>query len=206
MRSSPRASIGLSMLLASMAESPVAPAPTTVCISSMNVTTWPSDALDLVEDGLQPLLELTAVLRAGDHGAEVEGDEPLAAQRLGDVAGDHPLGEALDDGGLADAGLADEHGVVLRTPRQHLDDAADLGVPPDDRVDLAVAGARGEVDAVLLQRLEGSLGVGARHARAAAYPLESVGERGLSRAGAVSTSAASLGTPASASSRCSVLT
>ena len=45
MRSSPRASIGFSMLPASIAESPVAPAPTTVCISSMNVTTWPSESL-----------------------------------------------------------------------------------------------------------------------------------------------------------------
>ena len=44
-RSSPRASIGLSMLLASIADSPVAPAPTTVCSSSMKVTTWPSEAL-----------------------------------------------------------------------------------------------------------------------------------------------------------------
>ena len=41
MRSSPRASMGLSMLEASMAPS-AAPAPTTVCISSMKVTTWPS--------------------------------------------------------------------------------------------------------------------------------------------------------------------
>ncbi len=45
MRSSPRASIGLSMLPASIAPSPVAPAPTTVCSSSMNVTTWPSESL-----------------------------------------------------------------------------------------------------------------------------------------------------------------
>ena len=45
MRSSPRASIGLSMLPASIAESPVAPAPTTVCSSSMKVTTWPSESL-----------------------------------------------------------------------------------------------------------------------------------------------------------------
>ena len=44
MRSSPRASIGLSMLPASIAPS-AAPAPTTVCSSSMNVITWPSLAL-----------------------------------------------------------------------------------------------------------------------------------------------------------------
>ena len=40
-RSSPRASIGLSMLPASIAPS-AAPAPTTVCSSSMNVMIWPS--------------------------------------------------------------------------------------------------------------------------------------------------------------------
>lgn len=45
MRSSPRASIGLSMLPASMAESPPAPAPTTVCSSSMKVMIRPSLAL-----------------------------------------------------------------------------------------------------------------------------------------------------------------
>src|SRR6266571_4592346 len=45
MRSSPRASIGLSMLLASIAPSPVAPAPTTVCSSSMKVMTAPPASL-----------------------------------------------------------------------------------------------------------------------------------------------------------------
>ena len=106
----------------------------------MNVTTWPSLRLDLVEDGLEPLLELAAVLRARDHRAEVERDQPLAAQRLGHVAGDDALRQALDDGGLADARLADEDRVVLGTAGQHLDDPADLGVAPDDRVELAVAG------------------------------------------------------------------
>ena len=102
--------------------------------------TWPSAGLDLLEHGLEPLLELAAVLRAGDHRAQVQADQPLVAQRLGHVAGDDALGEALDDRGLADAGLADEHRVVLGAAGQHLDHPADLGVPADDRVDLAVAG------------------------------------------------------------------
>ena len=121
---------------------------------------WPSEFLISSRTRLEPLLELAAVLRAGDHRAEVERDQPLVAQRLGHVAGDDPLGQALDDRGLADAGLADQHRVVLGTPGEHLDHPADLGVAADDRVDLAVAGARGEVDAVLLQRLVGLLGVG----------------------------------------------
>ena len=141
-RSSPRASIGLSMLPASIAPS-AAPAPTTVCSSSMNVMIWPSLLLDLVQHGLEPLLELAAVLGARDHRAEVERDDPLAAQRLGHVAGHDALGQALDDGGLADAGLADQHRVVLGPAGQHLDDPADLGVAADDRVELALAGAAG---------------------------------------------------------------
>ena len=70
--------------------------------------------LDLLEDGLEALLELAAVLRAGQQRADVERDDAAVAQRLGDVAGDDALGEALDDRGLADAGLADQDGVVLR--------------------------------------------------------------------------------------------
>ena len=95
---------------------------------------------DLLEDRLQPLLELAAVLGAGDHRAEVEADEPLVLEALGHVALDDAAGEALDDGGLADAGLADEHRVVLGAARQHLDDPADLLVAPDDRVELARRG------------------------------------------------------------------
>ena len=141
-RSSPRASIGLSMLPASIAESPPAPAPTTVCSSSMKVMIWPSEALISCQHGLEPLLELAAVLRAGDHRGEVEREQPAALERVGDVAVDDPLGEPLDDGGLADAGLADQHRVVLGAPRQHLHDAADLGVPADHRVELALARPR----------------------------------------------------------------
>ena len=109
----------------------------------------PLGGLDLGEDGLEPLLELAAVLGPGDHRAEVEGDEALVAQGLGDVAGDDALGQALDDGGLADAGLADEDGVVLGAAAEHLDDAADLGVAADDRVEPALARVGGEVAAVV---------------------------------------------------------
>ena len=67
-------------------------------------------------------------------------------------------GEAFDDGGLADARLTDQDGVVLAAPREHLDAPADLLVAPDDRVDLSALGERGEVLAVLLERGELLLG------------------------------------------------
>jgi hypothetical protein len=59
------------------------------------------------------LLELAAILGAGHHGVDVEFDQTLVAQRLGHFAGDHALRQSFDDGGLADAGLADQHQVVF---------------------------------------------------------------------------------------------
>src|SRR3954466_4701733 len=81
---------------------------------------------DLLQDRLQALLELAAVLRPGQQGADVQADDLAVAQALGDVAGDDPLGQALDDRRLADARLADQHRVVLGAAREDLDDAADL--------------------------------------------------------------------------------
>ena len=108
---------------------------------------------DLLQHGLEPLLELPAVLRAGEQRADVECPHALALQPLGHVAGDDALREALDDRRLADAGIADQHGVVLRPPREHLDHAADLLVAADDRVELAALGQRRQVAAELLERL-----------------------------------------------------
>ena len=139
-RSSPRASIGFSMLPASMAESP----PGACTDDGVELVDerdhLAAGVLDLLEHGLEPLLELTAVLRARDHRGEVQREQPPALERVGDVTGDDALGEPLDDGGLADAGLADQDRVVLGTPRQHLDHPADLCVAADHGVELAVLG------------------------------------------------------------------
>ena len=96
-------------------------------------------ALDFVERALEALLELAAVLGAGHHGPQVEGQHAPAAQHLGHVAGDDLLGEAFGDGRLADARFADQRRVVLGPPAEHLDDALDLGVAADHRVEPAVA-------------------------------------------------------------------
>src|SRR3982751_4898169 len=101
----------------------------------------------LVHDGLDALLELAAVLRAGDHHGEVEDDEAAVVEDLGDVVPDDHLGEAFDDGGLADAGFTQQHGVVLLPAAEDLDDAFDLVLAADDGVELAFAGELGEVAA-----------------------------------------------------------
>ena len=128
--------------------------------------------LDLLEDGLEPLLELAAELGAGDERAQVERDDALVLESLGHVAAHDALGEALGDGGLADAGLADEDRVVLRPPAQDLDHAPDLVVAADDRIELAGPRLGGQVAAVLLERRVGALRVLRRDALAAADALE----------------------------------
>src|SRR5439155_4562283 len=82
---------------------------------------------------------------------------------------------------LADAGLTNEDGVVLRTPGQHLDDAADLVVATDDGVELAVARTSGEVDAVLLQRLVRRLRLRCRDGPARATHFLEGGEQRIGR-------------------------
>ena len=67
----PLASAGFSRFDASIAPPLVAPAPITVWISSMN-STAPGLRLELGDDGLQPLLEVAAIPRAGEQRAHVE--------------------------------------------------------------------------------------------------------------------------------------
>ena len=95
---------------------------------------------DLLEHRLEALLELAAVLGAGDHRARssemrrlffrLSGTSPSTMRRA------RPSTMAV----LPTPGLADEHGVVLGAPGEHLDDAADLVVAADDRVELALGG------------------------------------------------------------------
>ena len=107
--------------------------------------------VDLLEHLLQALLEVTAVAGACDQGAEVQRVELLVLERLGHLAVDDVEGQALGDGGLAHAGLADEHRVVLGAPREDLHDALDLFLAPHDRVQLAVLGGLGQVAAELVE-------------------------------------------------------
>ncbi len=109
-------------------------------------------ATDLVHDRLDPLFELAAVFRAGDHEREVEGDDFLVAQEFRHVAVRDLLRETFDDRGLADAGFADEHRIVLRAAAEHLNDALDFVVPADHRIDFAFLREFGEVAAKGAQR------------------------------------------------------
>ena len=106
---------------------------------------------DFVHDRLDPLFELTAILGAGDHHRQIQDDDPSIGQQLGNVALDHALGKALDDGGFADAGFAQQDGVVLRAAAENLDRPLDFFFASDDRVELALAGQLGQVAAETIE-------------------------------------------------------
>ena len=82
----------------------------------------------------------------------------LSFSDLRHVAVDDAERQAFGDGGLADAGLADQHRIVLGAAGEHLDGAADLLVAADDRIELAVARLLGQVAGVFLQRVVAGFG------------------------------------------------
>ena len=181
-RSSPRASAGFSMLAASIAPS-AAPAPTSVCSSSMNRMTSPCDSSISLSTAFRRSSNSPRYLAPAISAPRSSATTRLVLQRLGHVAGDDALRQPLDDGGLADAGLADQHRVVLGAARQHLHHAADLLVAADHRVELALAGQLGQVARVALERLVAVLGVrigrraGCRGSRAAPSSTRLAGRR-----------------------------
>ena len=132
--------------------------------------------LDLAQDRFQALLEVAPVLGPGHHRGEVEGNQAAPLQGVGNVALHQAHGESLDDGGLADPGFADKYRVVLGSARKHLDDAADLLVTPDHGVELAGAGALGQVYGVLVEGRLAALGFRGCDALAAACLLEYLGQ------------------------------
>ena len=119
---------------------------------------------DLLQDLLEPLLEVTPVATAGNERAQVQGVELLALQRLWDVVLHDLLGQPFDYGRLADARLTDEHRVVLRTPRQHLHDPLDLPITTDDGIELVLARQLGQVPAELVQQRRAGRALRARDA------------------------------------------
>ena len=125
---------------------------------------------DLLHHLLEPLLEFAAVLGAGDQSRQVEGVDLPVLEQLGHLALGDPRGEALDDRGLADARLADQHRVVLGAAREDLHDPLDLGLAADHRVELGLGGQLGQVAPELVEELRGLLALAGacRSARAPA--------------------------------------
>ena len=89
---------------------------------------------DLLHDRLHTRFELAAVLRAGHQRSEVQRHHAAVEQQLRHFAVDDALRQALHDGRLADARLANEYRIVLRSPAQDLYQPFNLVLAPDDRI------------------------------------------------------------------------
>ena len=133
--------------------------------------------LDLVKHSFEPLLELAAVFRPGDHRTEVERHNSLCLESLGDVTVGDATRQAFDDRSLADTGLTNQDRVVLGPAGQDLDHTTDLIVTTDDGVELAFSRDGGEIAAVLLESVQGGLGIIRGHPTATSDLLEHLENR-----------------------------
>ena len=131
-----------------------APAPTTVCSSSMNrirSSPWSRDLVDRRTSAAPRTRRGTSC--PATMPARSSTSSRLPASVSGTSSFTIALGDALGDRRLADARVADQHRVVLGPPGEDLDRLLDLVGAADHRVELALARGLGEVAAVLVQRL-----------------------------------------------------
>src|SRR5581483_9842063 len=131
---------------------------------------------DLLHDLLQALLELTAVLRACDERRQVERVDLLVLQQLRNLVRRDARRETFDDGGLADARLADQHRVVLRAAREDLHQPLDLGLAAHHRIELPLLRLLRQVAAELVEELRALRLLARRAAARAALPPAGAGE------------------------------
>src|SRR6185437_4704871 len=89
----------------------------------------------------------------GDERPHVERVDRAGAQHFGHLALDDLARQAFGDGGLADAGIADEERVVLLPAAENLDRALDLGIAADQRIDAAGLGLLVQIDAIGVERI-----------------------------------------------------
>ena len=110
---------------------------------------------DFRQNGFQPLFKFAAVFCARDQSTHIEGENRLVLQGLRHFVRDDPLREAFDDGRLADARFADEHGVIFGFPGQDPDDISNFFITADDRIHLLLTCALDQIGAVFLECLIG---------------------------------------------------
>ena len=136
--SSPRASIGLSRLEASIAPS-AAPAPTTVCSSSMNRTTWPSESLISLSTALRRSSNSPRYLAPAMSAPRSSATTRLSLRPSGTSPRTMRWARPSAIAVLPTPGSPMSTGLFLVRAAEHLDDAPDLLVAADDRVELAGA-------------------------------------------------------------------
>ena len=125
--------------------------------------------LNFFQHRFQAVFKFATILRARQHRAQIERHHALVLQLLGNVAGNDALRQPFDDCRLADAGFANQDGIVLRPARQHLHHAAHFFVAPNHGIELALARQFVQVLGIALQRLVLRFGILVGHLLIAAH-------------------------------------
>ena len=109
----------------------------------------------LLDDCFQALLEIAAILCAGQQGAHVERVHRRTFKYIGYIVGYDTPCQAFSDGGLADPGLAYQKRIVLASAAQGLDDPFKFLCATNEWVNLAGKCLRVEVNGEGVQRRSG---------------------------------------------------
>ena len=103
-------------------------------------------------DGLQPFLELPAVLGSRHDQRKVQRQHALVREKARHFAVRDALRQAFDDRRLAHARLADQHWIILRAPAQNLNRALQLAFASHQRIELPVHRSLRQIAAELRQQ------------------------------------------------------
>ena len=110
-----------------------------------------AELFDLLDEALHAAFKLAPELGPGHQGRQVQQEHFLIPEFEGHVPGGNTLGQSFGDGGLANARLADQAGVIFLAPVQNLNDPLGLHIPADDLIQLPASGPAGQVHAVGVQ-------------------------------------------------------
>src|ERR1017187_5567894 len=133
--------------------------------------------LDLFDEAFEAVFEFAFDAGAGLEEREIERADGDIPQGRRDVAGGDAQGKAFDDGGLADAGLTGEDGIVLAAAHEDVDDLADFAVAAEDGIDFAGAGVGGAIYGELVELA--LLAVGTRSAAGGSRATAGGGDGGF---------------------------
>ena len=128
--------------------------------------------LHFLENRLQTLFEFAPILGSRDQSAHVEGHDAALLDTFGHIPAHDALSQSFHDGGLPHARIADQDRVVLGAPGENLNHPADLFVPANHRVQLALFRLLSQIPAVAFQGFVNRFRALASHSMAAPHFLQ----------------------------------
>jgi len=94
----------------------------------------------LGQDPFESLFELPPILGPSHDQRQIERHDATVRERKRHAALDRSLRQALDDRRLAHARFTEKDRVVLRSPRQDLDDSIELALAPHEGIERPLRG------------------------------------------------------------------